>query len=196
MQTILNYNENFVLFLVGAPKSGKTYFIKHLIKNMKKKFTYGIIFSPTAIFNGSYNFIKSDFIHAEVKPNIINNMLEIQQKYKKRAYIIFDDCMCEKGMASDLLKQLISRYRHYNLSIIITTQDFRQIVPTIRKNTTFCVIFKLYSDDDCKSIKQQYMPELSNKESIITITSLKKYYYLFVNINEEINKKYIVEKLE
>lgn len=68
--------------------------------------------------------------------------MDIQkQNQDKPAFIIYDDCLPQKAFKSEIFTNLITQYRHYNITVIIATQYIYKVPPTLREGTTYTAIF-------------------------------------------------------
>src|ERR1700679_1227227 len=69
--------------------------------------------------------------------------MDIQQETgaKYKAFVIFDDCLSTKAFSSQLFVNLTTGYRHWNISIIITTQYIFKLNPTIRECCRYAIMF-------------------------------------------------------
>lgn len=65
--------------------------------------------------------------------------------------LIIDDC-ADLIKPGDKLCKLATKYRHLNMSIIITSQYFMLLPPVIRTNMTVCILFKLANAEELEKI--------------------------------------------
>lgn len=145
--TILNEHKPFFLVCAGKPGSGKTTLIRYImaVNNSDYSatpFRYGVVLCKTS-FNNAYAYLPSEKIHGTFDINAIINLMRIQAKTKgkHRAFIIFDDCLSDKEFRTQVMIDLVTQFRHYNISIIISTQYPSKIPTTFRECATHAAIF-------------------------------------------------------
>lgn len=84
----------------------------------------------------------------------------IQRIMRKRKYqstlLVLDDCMGLIGhTGADLINRFSTRNRHYGTSILLATQCFKSISPTLRVNTSqWCIFRCINSDERNKMMKE------------------------------------------
>ena len=129
----------FFTIVAGIPNMGKSNFIKYIMLQNHEKysanpFRYGVVFTKTK-FEGAYKFVPNKFVHSSYDPEVLQNFLKIQEdsEAKHRAFIIFDDCLDVKCFASQLFVDLVTQYRHWNISVLIATQYIYRVPPTVRE---------------------------------------------------------------
>eukprot|EP01080_Neovahlkampfia_damariscottae_P013645 gene13645-gene10492 len=149
-----------ILYICASPGSGKTYFTKYLLNELfkQKKLKYGIVFSPTK-FTGAYDYLPNAFVHSKYDENVLIKLynLQIQQFNKKGnaqpAFVVFDDCVGSVHFRSAKFANIISTYRHPNLTFIFITQHIKAVPPLLRKCTRFFITFYVDDEDTIKAIR-------------------------------------------
>jgi len=130
---------------IFAPRgSGKTYFIKWLLKDrLKGRFDLIYVFSSTADENYA-DVIRKPFRFNELdekklrKIFIVNSLSE----KKRNILILFDDQEGDNLHFSNTLLKAYSNGRHYNLSVIFSTQNPQATSTRWQSNSDFLVCFK------------------------------------------------------
>lgn len=194
-----------ITLISAKPRSGKTQFIKYMICTlfMERKIKYGLVFCPT-LFNGSYNFIPEQFTYSMYDERIIKNLMRLQvrqiiEKGKDNvepAFIVLDDCIGSINFDSPLFQKLISRYRHYNITIFIATQYLFKIPPLIRDCTTYFICFNQTTKKSIDAIHETFMQDFNYKTCYQFIKKNTKDYHFIVVDNEEAEEnKYTVSKV-
>lgn len=190
--------ENSIVFITAPPKSGKTTLIRQLIYNNQQRFDYGLVFTSTGKFNGDYDFIPKMFVHSTFNENILKHFLniQIQCKRKKRAFLIFDDFLGCFNPKSKFMSKLLSTYRHYNITIIISTQHIKSLPPIFRECTSYSIIFKTSNKNSIKSINENFITDMDEKELQKYINqNCEKYHFILVDMNNNENDKLSVWKI-
>lgn len=172
----------FVLLLNAQRKSGKTTIICNILRLMMKYFKHIIIFSPTTeideTFKSFYNTLnkqqkKKFMIYDEFNENILNKFVDYKKKYtNSQDIIIFDDIMGELGSQYSLknsVSSLVKKHRHYNISLIFSSQYFNLTPPIIRNNLSGLIIFKLNNIYELEKISKMIPTGDLNIEQFIKI---------------------------
>jgi len=102
----------------------------------------------------------------------------------KRILICMDDCC---GFMDKSLALLTTKYRHYGLSIILTSQNFRSIPLITRNCAGSVIIFHLNSGKEWEKITDEHGNNFSEDfEEIARKNTAVK--YTFVMLNNETMK--------
>jgi hypothetical protein len=139
----------FRIMFYAPSYSGKTTLITELLKNpettLKKQFKKNIfVFMPTSFSDKSYEgLVKDDNIFDKYDESIIKDIVKeskelIESKGKKHPVLmIFDDAILETdNNRRGLMSLLFTKGRHYNISLIVTTQQAKLALPTLRLNAS------------------------------------------------------------
>lgn len=177
----MELNPPFLLLINGKQGSGKSHFIKYILREnycSKNRFDYGIVFSNTAWEHGSWDFLPKNYVYEEYDEKVLGNLMKIQKKNledKKdtSAFVVFDDCLDDKDQfTSSTLKKLSTQLRHYNISLIISTQYCHLVPPRFRANAMYAVFFDIGSGvTELESIYNAYGQRFKN------YNDFKEYYY-------------------
>ena len=149
----------FIGLLYGKKYSGKSVLIKYLIWTYREKFSYIVVFSATAEANDAYSFLPKEFVHSKFEPEVLKNIIAKQLKAVKncktpeerakapQVLIVFDDCIGMEGLDwrkknNNELKLLFSSNRHWNISMLISSQGVKEIPPLLRMNCDGAFIFR------------------------------------------------------
>jgi chromosomal replication initiation ATPase DnaA len=165
------YNLEFpaTILVYGEPKSGKTYFVLNLLKDIKKHFDEIIMYlgakdSAPSFLNlieqKKNPIIKILFNYNETDLNDYCKKLEDRQlelikmkKTPKRILLLADDIysfpsfMRTNRQNPSVIEKLFANYRHLNLSIIITSQRLKQIIPSVRSMFKYAFVCSLGKAD-------------------------------------------------
>lgn len=171
----------FLLLINGKQGSGKSHFINYIMReNMlsPNKWDYGIVFSNTCWENGSWEFLPEAYVYEEYNEKILDNLMKIQKQNLEKninthAFVIFDDCLDDKDQfTSTSLKKLSTQLRHYNISLIISTQYPHLVPPRFRANSMYAVFFDIGSGvRELEALYNAYGQRFRN------YNEFKEYYY-------------------
>jgi len=201
----------FLMCLVAPPRSGKSALIANLLANPSFynaleywQFVYYV--SPTQRFDRTTmhylpkleNVLQVDdhetlsSLDIFLKEIMDGQMKRLEEKDPKtgkplemeRILVVLDDMLGYLN-ANDALPNLCTRYRHYNLSFIITAQSFRKIPLVVRNCANQIVFFKLNNEKELEKIVEEYgdMYHENFMEIAKKITS-KKYDFVYLNNDE------------
>lgn len=185
MHTNLMLKPPYLMVINGKQGAGKSVLIKYLMReNMlsPEKFDYGVVFSNTAWENGSWNFLPQEYVYEEYNENALQNLMKLQKYHLKNgvktsAFVIFDDCLDDKDQfCSEVLKKLSVQLRHYNISLIISTQYPHLVPPRFRSNAMHAAFFNIGSGvRELEALYQAYGQRFKD------YNEFKKYYYDNIN---------------
>ena len=150
-----------VYMICGLQGGGKSHLIKYLMYENQDKFDVGIVFSNTAFVDSNFDYVDKRFQHLEYNAKVLKSFKDIFQKQieaKKplRGFVIFDDCLEGPQWKCKELKSLITQVRHYNITVIISTQYPKAIPPLFRTNTWRAFMFFMGAEDAIKALWQNY----------------------------------------
>jgi hypothetical protein len=199
-------------FLLVAPSGkGKTNFLISLI--IRKEFYRDFFQNRVYIFSKS---ILADRIFTALPRSILSNSFdhfdidvlasifetqknEIDENGKTRnntMLIVLDDFIqniTNRSGPPTLLEELYMRGRHYNISIIITSQMYMLIPKPIRLNCTALVLFEQDNVEELVNIYKENGSLLSRKAFISRLFShvwTKPYQFLFIDKQQHFSTRY------
>lgn len=180
-----------ILLCVGFCGGGKTVAITYTIKTLKA-FDFVVVLSSTAEFNGDYDFLKempnvsSRIYNASNCNDMFAKIMKIQEESKKkgnmqRVCLVCDDVM---GVLSNskVFAKLASTYRHFNISIFITTQFVNNSTTYIRELANYVFVFDQRTDQSRKAIHQSYFGDTGTFGQFKELfAGLKPYQFFFID---------------
>jgi hypothetical protein len=185
----------FRCLVSSSSGAGKTYLLinKLLKKEFRGKFHYIWSIIPT-IHQPCWQEVDlpkdQTFEDAtnETFEKIYEKIKEIHKKNPEYKHlIILDDCAYTellKPHGSSLSREIL-RLRHYNVSIIMLTQLYKCVPPSIRVNITDFITFRSDNQAEIKKMSD----EIANFDKTYEQYTSEKYHYLFVN-----NRKNILDE--
>lgn len=162
--------------IIGSSKSGKTTFLKHLLKeHFKDDIKLFMTQSPQAdIYN---NMRKTTVFCPDYVPDMIKECYRINKDTNNHYpfCIIVDDVVGAKG--DKQMTKLLCLYRNSRCSAICVGQDFSMLNPTGRANVNNICLFYSNTDnrieDNIKLFLRSYFPRsLSMEEKIVLYRKL------------------------
>lgn len=192
----MNLSLPMSILVCGKPRSGKSHTIKFILyqftakKDLYKRFSYGIIFSKTA-FNRAYDYVPNQWVYSQYKPEVLEKLMNLQKGIRANGYVpphvfvVFDDCLGAAQFKSDLFKDLIQNYRHYNISPIISTQYINRIETVNRECVSHAIIFRPFTKNSITSLYESF-GQLFDSEKEFKLYLLKNTgNYSFVLVDNE-----------
>jgi len=188
--------EKFVALISGTNGSGKTYLIKYLLKCIKYRYEYIIIFSNTASFNDDFDNVVEKQKLMVYGVEDFDKKLERFMLYQKktnsqnRTLIIFDD-IAGSIKTSKQFTVLISQQRHFNCSCIFSIQYIAMAATYLRAISRFIIIFKQYTKNSLKLAYENYFYNIETYEEFKKFfqNALKQYEFFFIDRKTNITKK-------
>ena len=165
---------------------------KPLLKKLKEKGRIQIV--DNYVQEGSYETSIPDinFID-EVKPDLLKSLIDEQKKviqlYGKsladHILLIYDDTISFKRFwSSEAVQQLFFNSRHYKISIIITSQNYKSLPKALRLNMSQMLLYFTANQDELKNIYIENSSSLGFKkfEQIYRDTCQSKpFHFLVIN---------------
>ena len=183
-------NAPFTMLCAGTTSSGKTFFIKEFLQNIRNIMTI----KPQKILYcyGTYQPIFQDieflmdnitFLQGIPTKEILD---ELGEQYNT-SLIILDDLMHEVYNSSDML-HLFTQYSHHNnISVIFTTQNIYhggKFARTITLNCHYIILFRNSNVAQIRILGQQLFPGRGKDFMSIYQDAIKlKYGYLFIDLH-------------
>jgi len=201
----------FLMLMIAPPRSGKSALIANLLANPSfynalEYWDEVFYVSPTQKFDRTTmhylpkldNVIqiddedtlnRLDIFLKEIMDDQMKRLDEDDPKTGKkknmqRILIILDDCLGYLN-TNNALPNICTRYRHYNMSFIITSQSFRRLPLVIRNCANQVVFFKMNNEQEVEKLFEEYGSAYHNNFVQIAkkITS-QKYNFVYLNHDE------------
>ena len=211
--------KNFCMYIVGSPGSGKTnltlsLMLSHPTKKNKNKnrYFYGL-FDSIWLISGSIGTLPEKFLKqidedkqfGEFSDELIEDIIQTLYDGKNQNnLIIMDDCIRDLSNSKILSKLLLNR-RHIShnpdredddgqgsVSIMITSQKFSLLPLSFRVACSDFALFKSTNKTEINRIGDEVCYDLSSDdyEELLKTVWAKKYDFMFLRPNENIDKKY------
>jgi hypothetical protein len=177
-----------IVTIYGTPKSGKTYFLLNLLKSIKGHFDEIVCYlgakDATAKFlelaekdkkpviKILYTYDGKDLRSYYKKLEDTQLALIKSKKKPKNILIVADDILTFPGfMATSRhspspLEELAANYRHINLSMIITSQRYMQVIPSLRSLNFKHMIVCSLGKSDIQKIGEEHENMYFDKNEI------------------------------
>jgi hypothetical protein len=175
------YKPPYLLIINGRQGSGKSHFIRYLMYEnyvSPEKFDYGVVFCNTSWEQSSFDYLPEKYVYENYNETVLLNLMKLQKdnlakNIKTSAFVIFDDCLDDEDQwTSKSLKKLTTQCRHYNISVIVSTQYPNLVPPRMRSNSMYSIFFNIGSGvAELEAIYRAYGQKFKN------YGDFKDYYY-------------------
>ena len=171
--------ECFVLTLVGPRSSGKSVVINNLVlrdEMMRGQFEQILIISPTIHSDSSSRYLikeagKENVYEAyseDIIQELINSVKDKEKHERGMKLIILDDVIGSISKYNSLVYNLTSKARHWSISMIISTQNLRELPPVCRNNTTNWAFFRSGNLKEIEKMMEE-LGSLGSKENCLAL---------------------------
>ena len=197
--TVGNKNENkdnnwpFRMLIIGPSGSGKTNTLLHLINNLHpidKIYLYAISLSFRLIKENKQEKNLNDpdaFIeYSNDMDGVLDDIDNYNKNRDKKLLIVFDNMIAdimrnEKFKA--IIKELLIRRRKLNIYIVFITQSYFRTPKDARLNSMHCILMKIGSRKELKSIAEEKSVHLDYKDFLKMYNYCTKEPYSFMTID-------------
>ncbi len=166
----------FLTLIIGSVRSGKTNYLINALRNGtdfygEDYWDYYKIISNTLNNDTKGKYFKDAFDDCDdhYTDQMIKDLVSSQKKYEREEMptmlILLDDILSRDFKKTNDITFLCSKFRHYEMSIFLTTQSFRSVGTIIRNNATNVLIFRQNNSKELDKIKEEYS-ELCGSEAL------------------------------
>ena len=118
--------------------------------------------------------------------DVLDDVNNYNKNRDKKVLIIFDDMIAdimrsEKSKA--IVKELFSRCRKLNISIVFITQSYFRTPKDARLNSTHCILMKIGNKKDLKTIAEENSGHLDFKDFLKIYNYCTKESYSFMMVD-------------
>lgn len=187
----------FLLIGYGSVRSGKT---NSLINMMRREDMYGtdywddvLVISNTAGNDPKmYKFMGDAFrLEDHYENKMIDDLIAHQKSYSREdmptALLILDDIISKdfKKSSGNAINSLATRFRHFELSMMIFVQSARAVSNMIRSNATNILIYRQQSNLEWLKLQEEYS-DLAPKNfaNYYKISQMERYNFLYIDAQQ------------
>ena len=171
--------ECFVMTLIGPRSSGKSVVINNLClrdEMLRGLFEEILIISPTIHSDSSSRFLiqeagKENVYEAyseDIIQGLINSVKDKDKHERSMKLIILDDVIGSIPKYNSLVYNLTSKARHWSISMIISSQNLRELPPVCRNNTTHWAFFRSGNLKEIEKMMEE-LGSLGSKENCLAL---------------------------
>ena len=182
-----------VTLIYGPPGWGKSYLLRKMYEEPP------LDEAGNQAVNGVAVFTSTPADWAEIKKCCVREWSEsvlaklmLSQKNKKikpHIVIILDDLLAKVNYDTQLMMELLTRHRHYNLSIIIAAQNITKTIhPIVRGQVSRFITFEPPSLESCRILYEAFCSSMwpnsrAMYQGIKDLSMLESHSYLVINVN-------------
>jgi hypothetical protein len=152
--------------LIAKRNSGKSHMIKHILYTLAKnnKFDFCLVVTATK-FTGEYGAIVGERnVFDTFSMEWFNALLNAQQTSIKRnkscrCLLILDDVLGSLGMQSPTLTKIAIAGRHYQLTVMLASQQLTKTPTVFRTNADYVFLLGPFPQGHTKIIFEEFNPE-------------------------------------
>lgn len=187
----------FLLVVVAPRKSGKTNLTVDLLHDAEKyngKFDVVVVWSRTYEHDSKWKNINlpegsvlDSFVESEAL-EILNAAEHVSKTKQVNTLFIFDDMITEGIMSPHkmgVLENIAVRGRHANVSIIIITQQYMALSPSVRNNATNSVFFRIRNGDELEKVARENREGMRKEAFLEMFADVTADPYSFLHINNQ-----------
>lgn len=187
----------FLLVIVGPVRSGKGNLLVNLLENTnfgyRQYFKDIIYISPTIENDTTGRAVKADERIIKISDNledidmILASLVELQHKKEtlEPTLVVLDDMLgLIKSTGHSYFSNLCSKYRHYKLSLIVTTQSFRSLPVVCRYNATGYIIFKTHNKKEYTKLEEELEGNFPDFDDLYDEATAEKYNFLYLDMEK------------
>ena len=93
--------------------------------------------------------------------------------------VVVDDCV---GYMGKSLEKLASRYRHYKISLVVASQQFRMLPPTLRTCAGYWILYKTHNSKEVAKMDEEFSGQFPDFIGLYNTATEEKYNFLLLNV--------------
>ena len=191
--------KHFLLVICAPVRSGKTNLLTNLLYHehidFSEHFEDVIFISPTIENDRTGRHIMNDERVVKIVDDlnnldlILESIVEVQKerlKKKERSdtLLILDDCLGLLGYHNSYFSTLCSKYRHFRLSIIITTQSFKAIPNICRYNATAYILMRTFNKKQYIAMEEELEGNYPEFAELYKTATKERYSFLYLDMEK------------
>ncbi len=139
-----------VIVAIAKRRSGKSFLVRDLLYQLRKRFVGGIVMSATEEANSFYQDmgVPPAYIYHEFDEAALERLIETQKRLTKQGkaqpvFAVLDDVAYNRTVFNrPVVRQLALNGRHYRITFIIALQYALDMQPAIRSNIDYVMLLR------------------------------------------------------
>ena len=186
----------FLGVINGTVRCGKSTLLMNLIYNdsfYKNVFDEVLFISPACLNDMTLTHLRDDDEITKICDIlndidlILKSLVEIQKSkidQKNNHMLIILDDMLGYIKPRSYLAFLCTRYRHFKISLIISSQSFRSIPNVVRTNASFYIIFSSTNNKEIGKQDEEFDGLFPNFKTLLKKATDKPYNFLYLDLKK------------
>lgn len=188
----IDYDKFFTMLVFGAPDSGKSNLIRHLVHKgaVQNKFDHVILFSASKD-DKDYSYLDSKYKFDGCNHSVLKKYIDLQRLHNKkkivsRGLIICDDVLGSENFNKDnsIWVDIFANYRHIGVSVICALQTPVSLPSSLRSLVRYGCVYKYVNARDRDHIYNNFGSLCKDKEAFFELYDKytdEEYKFLFFN---------------
>ena len=195
----------FQSVIIGKSNSGKSLLIGNMIKHYRDKglFKKGYVFCFTNSHSGMLSKLGVKLFHSLTgvtedgdEIDIIDSIIDSQETIGRKApqvLLIFDDFITssELNRRRGVFTRLFSMARHYNISVMLTSQQLTLVPASLRRLAHNTILFKITNTKEYENAVYEMQRGMTDKQAKRLFDYATKDKYSFLHVDNEKDKYYL-----
>jgi len=186
----------FLGVINGTVRCGKSTLLMNLLYNdsfYTNVFDEVIFISPTCLNDMTLTHLRDDDEITKICDNlhdidlILKSLVDIQKskidRKNNHMLVILDD-MLGYIKPRSYLAFLCTRYRHFKISLIISSQSFRSIPNVVRTNASFYIIYSTTNNKELEKLNEEFDGLFPNFKTLLKKATDKPYQFLYLDLKK------------
>ena len=139
-----------VIVAIAKRRSGKSFLIRDILYQLRKRFCGGIVMSGTEEANGFYESmgVPPAYIFHDFDEPALERLVETQKRLTKTGkaqpvFVVLDDVAYSKTIFNrKVIRELALNGRHYRITLILALQYALDVPPAIRSNLDYVMLLR------------------------------------------------------
>lgn len=156
--------KGFLAYIVGRRGMGKSYLLIQMLlhdKLLKHKFDEVYLVNPNYDYDAKYHVVKFTEVFTEYDNDEMYALIDkFKEDSDKKRLIIFDDCIAEhefkKITNEHPMNEMAVNGRHWGVSMIMLSQKYNAISPTIRAQLDYLIMFSIKNHAELDTIYKEF----------------------------------------
>lgn len=160
---------NSMITMIGGTGSGKSTALIDMLSRMPDKFYRIIIFSGSTTDEPLLNFLQNSIDGIELIDNAddLPELTDLNDEDKStEKLIVFDDINNLNNKEKTKVAKWYNSSRKYGFTCVCMAQNYTNVLPQIRRNTNYFIVFKLNDMNSINQIIKNHNVDGKNKDDI------------------------------
>lgn len=169
-----NDKPDCTITLFGKRNTGKSFYARYLLYQMKDIFPWGWVMTRTPHNGWWQQMVPEKRIYKGWRPDLTKQIIKMQEKRIRNpainpfVFIILDDIVSDTALRYDPdLRQLYYEGRHFGIFILICSQYVYGLPPGNRANTDFMITFTQHQRKQIQQLQEDYCTEYKNWQHLL-----------------------------